>query len=102
MVRRNKSISASAAIHAAGVPDMIRSKKVKMTLTLEIDVEVSGICVPAQRGSPQTMHGPGDPPEPACVEDMSVMLGKIDIFEELTYDQKESLAESLLDNAGAQ
>ena len=78
---------------------MIRSKKVNTTVTLELAVKISGTCVPAQRGSPQTMDAPGDPPEPACVEDILVMLGKVDIFEQLSYEQQEYCANVLLDAA---
>jgi len=50
-----------------------------MNVTLELELDVECDVVPADPGSPQTMHGPGDPSCPAQAKLCSVKFRGIDI-----------------------
>ena len=83
---------------------MERSTTMTLTLTIahtehEIEATVGYTYTP---GRPARYYPwPGDPPEPAEVEVLSVSIGATDIMHFLSQDQIEALCESLMENIEA-
>ena len=81
---------------------MSRSKELEFTI--EVETEISCSILPACKGIPQSMEGPGTPDEPAEIEDLyiGVIIGgtSIDITHLLNKMQLACVEDECFNQAG--